>query len=83
MDIEGAGSRALVGGKELIKRYRPVFFIEVNLTWLLRDEKTPEGIHHFLETKGYVLQEIAGKSGNLKAFLAYPKEKCLLASLEI
>lgn len=53
LDIEGYELNALEGAKETISKYRPVFWIEINVGALAQNGKTAHDIENFLSQFGY------------------------------
>jgi hypothetical protein len=58
MDIEGAELRALRGGTESIRRFRPVILIELNPGTLERDGCSVPDVVVFLEDLGYTIYTV-------------------------
>ena len=58
MDIEGAELRALRGGIESIRRFRPVILIELNPDTLERDGCSVRDVVVFLENLGYTIYTV-------------------------
>ena len=59
-DVEGAELLVLRGGKESIKKYRPVLFIEILRKWSHEFGYHPNDILNFLHELGYCCWGIAG-----------------------
>jgi FkbM family methyltransferase len=61
MDIEGAEFRALLGMKQLLQKYQPILFIEIDAQLLRRFDTSPSAIHSRLNTYGYKAYTINDK----------------------
>jgi len=53
MDIEGGEFHALQGAQEMLSRFRPVIFAELNAVCLSRDHRRPEDVRALLRGLGY------------------------------
>ena len=53
MDIEGYEIKALKGGKEFIKKYKPIMWIEVNVITLNRNGSTEDDLLNLITNYGY------------------------------
>jgi len=53
IDIEGYEMHALRGARQVLKRFKPVLFVEVGYTRLLMNKTSPGELIRFLETHGY------------------------------
>jgi len=55
VDVEGAEVRVLEGTRTLLKRYRPIWVLEINAPCLARDGRRPEDVHRLLQEADYRL----------------------------
>jgi FkbM family methyltransferase len=52
-DIEGWEMRALVGGEDTLRRFRPTLYLEVDGSLMARAGDTPQGLFRWLSELGY------------------------------
>lgn len=58
IDCEGAEPDILEGATETIKKFKPILFIEINISALERNGYTPENVFEKLRTLGYSFRNI-------------------------
>lgn len=61
MDVEGFEINVIKGGMEILKRLKPMFYIEVNDSTLKRQGQTPEQLLALLKEIGYKIESFPDK----------------------
>jgi FkbM family methyltransferase len=59
LDVEGHESRVLAGAEKVIRRYRPVLFVELNDSNLRRHGSSAKELLHFVSSLGYKTSDAA------------------------
>lgn len=72
LDIEGFELSALQGSVETIKRFQPVFDIEINDATLARNGVTPNDVYQFMHDLGYTITELIGEAPQVDVIFLPP-----------
>jgi FkbM family methyltransferase len=73
LDVEGYEFRALQGGKELIEKFRPKMWIEINRWALDKHDTSPREIFDFLLGYGYEIASYPNAEGMQYDILCLPR----------
>lgn len=72
LDIEGFELAALQGATETIKRFQPVFDIEINDATLARMGLSPNDVYQFMHDLGYTIAERIGQAPQVDVIFLPP-----------